>query len=372
MIQISLSNYNNNIKYLKSITDSIGNCILCPVIKSDAYGIGIDNTIRFLVENNIEYVAITENDEAEKIRSFGYKNKIIRLRGCTLEDYAENVTKDLGIEEIIGGDSNVFNLIDKNHPCHIKLSIGINRIGMKFDQEKIIHILKNYNIKGIMIHFPSADDDPDITIKQYNEYIECLQKIKEYINTDIIFHFANTTFFLDYHHLLRLTDKGFPNKIMIRLGAITYGLYGRSKLDLHNQIKPVLTDFKGKIVSIRNMEIGESIGYDLIYTFEQNKIIGVVNLGYNNGVPLSMANQYCYYNGIRCDILGKISMNFIIVDLSSVPNIDIIRNNINYGYIEILNSQRNIGLLANELNTVKSDIQIRLCRSNKITLLIDK
>lgn len=101
---------------------------------------------------------------------------------------------------------------------------------------------------------------------------------------------------------------------MARVGLALYGISDDSNL------KPVLS-LKSKIIQIKRLRKGDRVGYDGTYTAKKTMTLGVLPLGYFDGVDRRLSNKgYVSVDGVVCPIIGLVSMNITTVDLSRVPN----------------------------------------------------
>jgi alanine racemase len=106
---------------------------------------------------------------------------------------------------------------------------------------------------------------------------------------------------------------------MVRTGINLYGVFdleGRKAMKLD----PVLT-LKAKLIAIRIVPAGTTIGYGRTYATQKPTVVGTVSAGYADGVPLAMSNcGSLLVHGTRCPILGTVSMDYTTISLDSVPN----------------------------------------------------
>jgi len=296
-------NLDNYIYNLKKIKEMIKESKICLVLKSDAYGFGLNNLLEQIFKLNIiDYVAITENKEAKIIREYSKKINILRIRPANLTELKEGFKYN--IEELLDSNEKIklINKINKKTPVHLSLDMGINNLGMKIEDLNIDDI-KNLNIKGIMTHFPDIVNLESDNFKNFKNLYEIL---KQNYFRNIIAHVANTSNFLFHRENIYLD--------MIRIGRLQYGMTKSTK----NFLKPTL-EWKVNYVSIKNVKKNDTIGYNYYFKALSDMIILIIPYGYNNGYPiLENNNQYVMVNNTRCKVVGKVNMNLIQVDISNI------------------------------------------------------
>ena len=116
-----------------------------------------------------------------------------------------------------------------------------------------------------------------------------------------------------------LNHEKFKGKLgnLARAGAVIYGIDPAGKF---KGLRPVLSLFS-TISQIKKVKSGEKIGYDFTFKAEKDMTIGILPIGYNDGVDRRLSNKGCVYvKGRKCPIVGRISMNITTVDVSSVEN----------------------------------------------------
>jgi alanine racemase len=205
-------------------------------------------------------------------------------------------------------------LIDFNLSVHIKVDTGMNRQGVGIDElEEVINILrKNKRIKidGMLSHLADADNpNPLDTLKQLSKWQTALFKYKKLISKSdySLFHFSNTA------------GLGYLSNQESNLIRVGIGLYGfDTTKDKRLNLKPVLS-FWAKIVNLKKVKAGEKIGYNFSFTAPKDMTIAVIPCGYYEGVPRALSNKgYFYFKDVPLPILGRVSMNLSVVDVSNV------------------------------------------------------
>ena len=178
--------------------------------------------------------------------------------------------------------------------------------------------LKNINFEGIMTHFAAADsiDEKEFTnlqIERFNTTIEIFE------NRGFSFLYkdaANSPASLAY-------PESYGN--MVRLGGIFYGLGDDVLPDWieRPEIKPVLSLFS-EIAYLKNVKKGETVGYSRTFKLKRDSLIATIPIGYQDGYKRALSNcGRVIINGLFADVVGRISMDWTIIDVTEIPNVKV-------------------------------------------------
>lgn len=304
---------------------------LAAVLKSNAYGHGLKEIGSFLNDvDDINYFAIDSLMEAQSLRQVGVRKKIIIL-GYVAEKSLGAIKKLKNTILVVNSLAQAEILKNRiNFPLevHLKIDTGMHRHGLAIlELEPAIKKLsenKKIKINGLMTHLADANSPEEKnTLAQLNEWSRAVKIFEKYFPQAIL-HFAATAG-------TRYLDKAKSN--LIRLGIGLYGHENRDDAAVMN-LKPVLSLF-AKIVNIREIPMGEGIGYNFLFQADKNMRIAVIPCGYYEAVPKALSNiGFVYYNNMPLRLLGRTSMNLSTVDISSVKEplaleteIEVISNN---------------------------------------------
>lgn len=316
-LEIDTAQYARNIEYLKTIIG--GKTKICVVMKGDAYGNGIKTLMPVILRQGIQTIAITSNTEARDVRESGYKGKIVRIRIATEGEISEGI--DLGIEELIGNIEQAKKINDiagkkgKKADFHLAVNAnGMSRNGIELKQgyDEALEILKLPNIHcvGMMTHYPENKDGA--IIQQLNTFkmqTAELMKRAGLKRSDILLHTAATYASL-YIPETRLD--------MVRVGSALYNYGYTSKFDKFKKIM----SFKSCVTSIQQYPAGNTVSYKRTHKLMKASRLANIPVGYANGLSTAMANKgYMLIRGHRCPIVGNVTMNITMVDVTDYPDI---------------------------------------------------
>jgi len=324
-VYINKANFSDNLKAVKRFAAPQSQ--LMAVVKSNAYGHGIDLTSGLCEESKIvDYFGVVEIQEAIHLRQIGIKLPILVLsytsicrdlleeailRDIELSVYDFDTAKNISIEAT---------KVKKDALIHIKIETGLNRLGFDFneiDEIKKISQLPNIKIKGIFSHFAAAEEAniqySTKQIERLNGFVVSLKK-DDLIKDNCLIHIAASAagFVLENSRFN-----------LVRSGIAIYGLYPSpeiEKLCLEKKIflKPVLS-WTTKVLEVKEARVGDSIGYGCTYLVRKPMKIATIAVGYADGYDRKLSNTgRVLIDGIICPIVGRIAMNMVVVDVSKI------------------------------------------------------
>ncbi len=362
-IEISKKNLMHNIKQFRAVLGK--KTKISAVVKTNAYGYGDKEVVRILAPY-ADYFQVNSVEELERIRPLtkkpilvlGYvcKNDLKRAikLGCTISAF------DLAHLLMINVQAQKLGIKVK---VHIAVDSYLGREGfMPNDLIKIIpelKKLKNIKIDGVYAHFANIEDihstnstsswqassGPLATNfshaqKQIDSYEKVLKVFKENGFGDLKTHISATSGILAYEKW-----KGIHS--IARLGIGLYGMWPSEELEKmwkkKISLKPALR-YITHIAQIKTLPVGHSIGYGLTYVTKKETKIAVIPQGYADGLTRSLSNNgFVLICGMRAPILGRISMNMLVVDVSHIKGVKI------EDEVVILGTQKSNTITAEEL-----------------------
>ena len=316
--EISLLAIADNLKLIKSKT----NAQVLAVVKADAYGHGLIQVGKAAENVGADWLGTALLEEGITLRNSGIKIPIISWLTPLGEDFkaAINLDIDLSIsstellnEIVLAGKS-----IKKIPRIHVEVDTGMSRGGVGDDWQLFLNELSKavaaneINIVGIWSHFARADEPEEVMNKEQLAVFE--DRIKSANAAGIKAEFIHIS-----NSAASLTNKS-AHKNIIRWGI---GLYGLSP-DLNNlgdskslNLKPAMR-LKAKLHLVKAVKAGVSVGYGGTAITKNDTKLGVVTLGYADGIPRNANNLAgVFVAGKRAPIIGRVSMDQFVVDLGS-------------------------------------------------------
>lgn len=317
--EIHLDRARRNVQKIKTLLK--GDTAIMAVVKANAYGHD-DKTMAELFESvGINYFAVSNIHEAERLRKFGIKGEILIL-GYTSAEYVE-VLADNNIINAAISYEHAKSLSDSTvRPirCHVTIDTGMGRIGLRehspqacADEVLEIMALPNLKVEGIFTHLAVADSNSEDDIaytKNQREFIlsvyDCL--VQKGVKLPHV-HFLNSaggTYYCDERSTLS------------RFGIMLYGLYPNPELELPIELEPVM-DLKAEIAYVKPLEKDSYVSYGRTFKAERDMIVATITIGYADGYSRLLSSKAdVLIHGKRARIVGRVCMDQLMVDVTGI------------------------------------------------------
>jgi alanine racemase len=278
----------------------------------------------------IPYVGITSNEEAANARAAGYKGKLMRLRTATPAEIEAALPYD--IEELLGSLALANDVSALAHRHHITLryhlalnSGGMSRNGieLKTDAGKADALalvrLPNLRIVGIMTHFPVEEvADVRTGLAAFNSESAWVIREGHLDRSKLLLHTANSFTILEVPEA-RLD--------LVRPGGALYG----DTVSSHTEYQPVLS-FKSRIAAVNAYPKGNTVAYNRTFTLTRDSRLANIPVGYSDGYRRAFSNKgHVLIHGHRCPIVGRVTMNTVMVDVTDFADVQIGNEVVLYG-----------------------------------------
>lgn len=321
-VEINLKNLEHNIREIKKIISPKAK--IMAVVKANAYGHDLVKIGQKLNKIGIYDFAVATLEEGIKLRENDVSGNIL-IFGYTRPDLLKYVVKYDLIQTVVDEEyaKKIMQLPFEKIKVYLKINTGMNRIGINSDNVLFIKSLytsnNNLNIIGIYSHLCSStsNDFEDVAftklqINKFNQVIDYLKSNKINIGKT---HLQSSYGFLNYNDL---------EYDYVRIGILIYGNYNDNDTyaKLHLDLKPVLSLY-ARIVSVRDIEKGEIVGYSRTYQASKKEKIATVSIGYVDGYPRSVgdSNVYVKVNGKYALVIGRICMDQLVINVTDIPNV---------------------------------------------------
>ncbi len=323
-IEISRKALESNIKRFRTI---VGDKILCPCVKANAYGHGLVETGRIFVEAGADWLGVNAVYEARGLREAGVEVPIYILGYVGLDSLEEAV--DLGCRLVAYNRETIEMLgkLKKPVKVHLKMETGNNRQGLTAKEllefAKYIKTFENIEIEGVATHFANIEDTTDHSYaeKQLKSFEEGIILLEENGIPIKIRHCANsaaTILFKETHF------------DMVRPGIATYGMWPSNETMVSYlkevgggfELSPAFT-WKTKVAQIKEIPAGEYIGYGCTYKTTHDTRLAILPVGYYDGYDRGVANAHVLIKGQRAPLRGRICMNIIMVDVTDIDGVNL-------------------------------------------------
>lgn len=272
-------------------------------VKADCYGLGVERCIPALLEVGARDFFVAHWSEVPDLLEHVSPQKISVLHGpLTAADAA--FAREVGVRPTINSLAQAKRWIDSGGGrCDLMVDTGINRLGLSMSEIND-PLIARLDIDILMSHLACADEDSPKNAAQLARFGEAVEAIP-----------ARRTSLANSAGIALGKDYVFD---VTRPGLSLYGGVQRPELaDMIDQVARI----EAAIIQTRSIESGETVGYNARFTASGPMRIGVVSLGYADGILRGWAGSAFEKDGAAIPMLGKISMDMIVVDLSDAPNL---------------------------------------------------
>jgi alanine racemase len=325
--EVSLSTLRQN---FRTVAKHVGaNVTVCAVVKADAYGHGALECSRALQSEGAKWLGVTSLDEAIPLRETGIETRILLMTGFWRGE--ENEIVRMRLTPTVWEPWHIESMERAAAACgvrqavHLKVDTGMGRLGISV--EELSFVLKALNaaphliLEGLSTHLASSEimDAPSVA-EQERRFEEAHRMVRAAGFNPSLIHMANTG---------ALISRRETWNNMVRPGIALYGYYlpflraGRevSGGTLRLPVKPVLT-WKTRILSMRNFDANQSLGYNATYTTKAPTHVAVLPVGYADGYNRQLSNRgRVIVREHYAPIVGSISMDLTLVDVSGIPGV---------------------------------------------------
>jgi alanine racemase len=299
-----------------------GGTRVCAVVKAEGYGLGAAEIAGVALAAGADRLAVARVDEAIRLRQAGITAPILLIAGFVPAEAEAIVRHRLTPTVVQARDAlalaRTAGRLDELVTVHVKVDTGLTRYGAPPEEVpplvRLLRGLPTVRLEGLYSHFAAADDeDRSFTEQQLHrlyQVVEAVERLDASGWRPPIVHAANSA------ATLREPTSWLH---MVRVGIVLSGHYPSSYVLRAVALRPAAA-LRARLLTVRDVAPGTSIGYGRTFLAERPMRVGLVPAGYADGVPRSHSNRaFALVGGARVPVVGRVSMDQCVVDLSAVP-----------------------------------------------------
>ena len=303
---------------MKAVRKLAGSAGIMAVVKANGYGHGL-NEIAGTLRNGVKIFAVASLGEALQLRETEKSMPILLLSAALPDEYHE-IARHGFIPTLSSlQEARLFaKAVPKNSPppqVNFTVDTGMGRLGaLPSEAYEILKAITKMPLKlhSISTHLPSADSDKAFTISQLTRFEILVAKLRT-LAPEATVHVLNSaaTILLPSHA-----------QDLVRVGLLLYGV--SPVTGMQNQLKPVLS-WKAAVTLVHKIPKGQGISYGGTYKAPRDLQVAVIPVGYADGYPrqLSGKGASVLLHGKKCPVLGRVTMDQIIVDISRAGKVKV-------------------------------------------------
>ncbi|WQT12470.1 alanine racemase [Helicobacter pylori] len=322
-VEVDTASLRHNFSAVKSIVPKDAH--IMAVVKANAYGVGAIKASEIFLQEGANYLGVATLDEALELRSHFSKTPILILGYSPNSNASMLIDNDLSAMIFSLEQAEVFSQMalksQKRLKVHLKIDTGMHRLGLEPNFKSIeiikkIRALKGLEVEGIFTHLSNADakikTHAKNQMKAFNAFLEQL------LDQKIEFQYRHAYNSAGILSLCNGNENRFLN--LYRPGIILYGFYPSNgmKKTCPTILKNVIS-LKAQIVQIRSVKKGEFIGYGEHFYTNEETLVGVLALGYADGLMRALGNRIqVAINNQLAPLIGKVCMDQCFVKLNNI------------------------------------------------------
>jgi alanine racemase len=317
--EVDLDRFRRNLESIRAAIGGSRRILL--VVKADAYGHGAVEIARHAVANGVTMLGVATLHEGIELRASGVTAPIVVLSPALLSEVDEVIEHRLtpcvatvAFAERLSERCQAHQVLTR---YHVEIDTGMGRTGVS-DREAVgflerLTTLPHLVLEGVFTHFPDADrGDTTLTQAQLARYHAVLRDLALRKIEVPLRHAANSA------GMLSVKDSHLD---MVRPGILAYGAYPTASVPRSVKVDGILA-FKTRVVQLREFGPGANISYGCTFATTKWTRVAVLPVGYGHGYPWALGNRgEVLVRGRRAPILGRVTMDLTMVDVTSIPDV---------------------------------------------------
>jgi alanine racemase len=292
------------------------------VVKADAYGHGLQQVAGRLMHAGADLFAVANITEAAQLRELGPGWPILVLSPLLPDEERHVAELDVAVTvstaEEVAGLERAAAASGRRIAVHLKIDTGMGRLGVWHEEAAGLHRLvsssANLRLAGVFTHFASPDDDPAFTEEQRRRFLAALGacSVGGPAAKGLFIH-ADNSAGLE-------TMPGASPFNAVRVGLLQFGILPHPGSFLSQVRTEPVFSFRTRVGIVKRLPAGTTISYGRTRTLARDTTVAVLCGGYGDGIPRSVSNRASVLiRGLRCPVLGRVTMDQTVVDVTDVP-----------------------------------------------------
>jgi alanine racemase len=293
------------------------------VVKADAYGHGLHHVAARLMHSGADLFAVANVTEAATLRELGPGWPILLLSPLLPEEDHCLIEYDLAATVSSAEEVTRFNAVGlaagKTIAVHLKIDTGMGRLGVWHEAAPALcaQIIASPHLRlaGVFTHFSSPDDDPVFTAEQRRRFLHALSGCTTVNPTEIFVHADNSSGLESM--------PGVSPFNAVRVGLLQFGILPHPNSMLAQVHTEPVFSFRTRVGLVKQLPKGTDISYGRTHTLSRDSHVAILCAGYGDGIPRAASNRASVLiHGKRCPILGRVTMDQTVVDVTDVPAVN--------------------------------------------------
>jgi alanine racemase len=313
---------------VRALHAHVAPAMCCAVVKADGYGHGAVTAAKAALRGGAQWLAVALVEEGLELRAAGIGAPILVLSefpaGAASFVVEHNLMATVYSAERIAEIAAAASKAGRVSHVHLKVDTGMRRVGAQLsevmDLAKSIIAAPSLELGGTFTHFAVSDEPSNsFTATQTERFIGVLNELRAAGIDPGIVHASNSG-----AGIIHTAADPSPSCDMVRFGVAIYGNSPDDSLDTSTYgvaLEPVLT-LRSEVSHVKVVAVGEAVSYGLIWSTTTDRIIATVPIGYADGVPRSLGTREAdvLLGGRRCRIVGRVTMDQILIDAGPASN----------------------------------------------------
>jgi len=306
--------------------------IVLSIVKGNGYGHGGPEVSKALEKFGSDWFGVASAGEGMELREAGVRKPILVLGGFWPGEeknlVAHNLTPAIHrCEQLALYDAAAAEAGKRHVPIHLKIDTGMNRLGIATGEvdcfAKLLSKCKRLELTGTFTHLAASEVFTDTptgreTAEQLERFFGAIDRLRTLGVSPGIVHIANSA-------AIAARPESWAD--MVRPGAVLYGYHPgfdpislRAEYEAKLALRPVMS-LRARLLNIRSVETGSGVGYNASWVAKRASRVAVLAAGYADGIHRSLGNHGCaYIRGYRAPIIGIVSMDVSMVDVTDIPD----------------------------------------------------